>query len=44
MTRPLDGTLGSLVGRLDALRIECTTCGRFGRYRVAGLIEDHAAG
>jgi hypothetical protein len=38
MTSPLDGTLGSLVGRLDLLRIECRECGRFDRYSVAGLI------
>jgi hypothetical protein len=41
MTRPFDGTLGSLVGRLEALRIECLTCGRFGRYNVSKLIERH---
>jgi hypothetical protein len=27
MTGPLDGTLGSLVGRLDLLRLECQQCG-----------------
>jgi hypothetical protein len=43
MTLPLDGTLGSLVGRLDVLRIECLTCGRFGRYTVARLLEKHGA-
>jgi hypothetical protein len=40
MTRPPDGTIGSLVGRLDVLRIECPTCGRFGRYHVAKLVEE----
>ena len=38
---PLDGTTGSLVGRLDVLRIECQQCGRFGRYNVAKLVEQH---
>jgi hypothetical protein len=32
---PSDGTIGGLVRKLDALRIECPTCGRQGRYRVA---------
>jgi hypothetical protein len=26
---PLDGTLGYLVGKLDILRVECATCGRY---------------
>jgi hypothetical protein len=43
MTGPLDGTLGSLVGRLDVLRVECQQCGRFGRYDVAKLVERHGA-
>jgi hypothetical protein len=37
---PLDGTIGGLVGSLDVLRVECPTCGRQGRYRVARLIEE----
>jgi hypothetical protein len=43
MTGPLDGTIGSLVGRLDVLRVECQQCGRFGRYTVAKLIAQHGA-
>jgi hypothetical protein len=34
-----DGTIGGLVGKLDVLRVECPTCGRQGRYRVAHLLE-----
>jgi hypothetical protein len=45
VARPLfDGTLGSLVGRLDVLRVECQQCGRFGRYDVAKLIAQHGRG
>ena len=36
---PADGTLGYLVDKLYVLRIECPTCGRRGRYRVARLVE-----
>jgi hypothetical protein len=42
--RPLDGTIGSLVGRLDVLRIECRSCGRFGRYHVAKLVAELGPG
>ena len=28
-------------GKLDLLRIECTRCGRKGRYRVRSLIEKY---
>jgi hypothetical protein len=41
---PSDGTIGGLVGKLDILRIECPTCGRQGRYRVAQLLEELGAG
>jgi hypothetical protein len=44
MTRPLDGTIGSLIGRLDVLRVECPQCRRFGRYHVAKLIEELGPG
>lgn len=38
---PRDGAIvsGDLVGKLDALRVECSKCGRAGRYRIADLIE-----
>jgi len=36
---PLDGTIGGLVGDLDALRVECVACGRLGRYNVDQLLE-----
>ena len=29
---------GDLIGTLDLLRIECSKCGRSGRYRLADLI------
>jgi hypothetical protein len=35
---PSDGTIGGLVGKLDALRVECPACGREGRYHVARLV------
>jgi hypothetical protein len=41
MTRPLDGTLGGLVGRLEVLRIECQECRRLGSYNVARLVKLH---
>ena len=30
-----------LVGKLDALNVECDKCGRRGRYRLDRLIEPH---
>jgi hypothetical protein len=38
---PRDGAIifGDLVGKLDALNIECEKCGRRGRYRLRRLIE-----
>jgi hypothetical protein len=44
MTCPLDGTLGSLVGRLDVLRVECWECRRSGRYSVAKLVGELGPG
>ena len=32
---------GDIQGKLDVLRVECTRCGRKGRYNVAKLIEKH---
>ena len=37
---PSDGTIGGLVGKLDVLCIECSTCGRQGRYQVARLLAE----
>jgi hypothetical protein len=37
---PSDG----LVGKLDALRIECPTCGRQGRHHVARFLEEFGPG
>jgi hypothetical protein len=39
MSRPLSTTLGDLLGKLTVLRIECSKCGRFGRYPLQQLIE-----
>jgi hypothetical protein len=39
MPRPIGTTFGDLVGKLDVLRIECSKCGRFGRYPLHRLIE-----
>jgi hypothetical protein len=41
---PSDGAIGGLVGNLDVLRVECLTCGRQGRYRVARLLEELGPG
>jgi hypothetical protein len=37
---PRDGAIifDDLIGKLDLLQIECTKCGRSGRYRLADLI------
>jgi hypothetical protein len=32
-------TFGDLPGKLDVLRVECSKCGRFGRYPIDRLIE-----
>jgi hypothetical protein len=34
-------TLGDLVGRIDRLEIRCQHCDRYGRVRLAKLIEEH---
>jgi hypothetical protein len=44
MTQPLDGTIGSLVRRLDVLRVECPRCNRSGRYSVAKLVNELGPG
>lgn len=36
--------LRDLVGRLERLEVECMRCGRRGRYRVSGLIDQHGPG
>jgi hypothetical protein len=40
---PRDGsiTFSDLIGRLDALKVACNKCGRFGQYSLARLIERH---
>jgi hypothetical protein len=38
---PSDGTIGGLIGMREVLRLECPTCGRQGRYRVARLLAEH---
>ena len=42
---PKDGAilLGDLVGRIDHLEIRCKRCDRYGRVRLAKLIEEHGA-
>jgi hypothetical protein len=32
--------MGGLVGKLGVLRIECSTCGRQGRYHIARLLAE----
>jgi hypothetical protein len=39
MSRPFGTTFGDLVGKLTVVRVECTKCGRFGRYPLRRLIE-----
>ena len=36
-------TLGDLRGHVAMLDVACRKCGRFGRYRVAGLAAQHGA-
>jgi len=38
-----DGAIlfGDLIGKLDDRRVSCDKCGRFGRYPVQRLINDH---
>jgi hypothetical protein len=42
---PLDGAilLGDLVGGIDRLEVRCRYCDRYGRLRLAKLIEEHGA-
>jgi hypothetical protein len=35
--------LSDLVGRLDRLEVRCQCCNRYGRMRLAKLIEEHGA-
>jgi hypothetical protein len=34
-------TFGDLVGKLTVLRVECSKCGRFGRYPMRRLVDQH---
>ena len=45
MTMPGSGaiTFGDLCGKLELLRLECSKCGRSGRYRVARLMRECGA-
>ena len=36
-------TLGDLQGKLERLEVVCRRCDRWGRYRVARLIDEHGA-
>jgi hypothetical protein len=36
-------TLGDLVGHIDRLEVRCRHCERYGRVRLAKLIEEHGA-
>jgi hypothetical protein len=33
-------TFGDLIGKLDSVRVTCNRCGRDGRYKLAGLIQE----
>ena len=39
MARPIGTTFADLLGKLTVLRVECSKCGRFGRYPFQHLIE-----
>jgi hypothetical protein len=41
MPRPLGTTFADLLGKLQMLRVECSKCGRFGRYPLHRLIDQH---
>jgi hypothetical protein len=41
MPRTSGTTFGDLVGKLDVVRVECSKCGRFGRYPLHRLIDQH---
>jgi hypothetical protein len=38
MPRRIGTAFGDVVGKLDVLRVECSKCGRFGRYALRRLI------
>src|SRR5262249_19346632 len=38
MPRPLGTTFADLLGKLTVVRVECSKCGRFGRYPLHRLI------
>ena len=39
MPRPLGTTFADLLGKLTVVRVECSTCGREGRYPLYRLID-----
>jgi hypothetical protein len=41
MSRPIGTTFADLLGRLTVVRVECSKCGRFGRYPLHNLIDRH---
>ena len=41
MPRPIGTMFADLLGKLTVLRVECSKCGRFGRYPLHNLIDRH---
>jgi hypothetical protein len=41
MARPIGTTFADLLGKLTVVRVECSKCGRFGRYPLHRLIDQH---
>jgi len=41
MPRPIGTTFADLLGKLQIVRVECSKCGRFGRYPLHRLIDQH---
>lgn len=41
MPRPIGTTFADLLGKLTVLRVERSKCGRFGRYPLHRLIDQH---
>jgi len=41
MHRPIGTTFADLLGKLTVVRVECSKCGRFGRYHLRRLIDQH---
>ena len=41
MPRPIGTTFADLLGKLAVVRVECSKCGRFGRYPLHSLIDRH---